>query len=134
MSGKRRLDVHAAEIARLYAEGRSQDEIARIYGAHQTSIHLLMRRHGIAARPAVAPSGPKSAEWKGDCASYEAFHMRVYKLRGKPSRCERCDLDDPSRRYEWANLTGNYADPDDYERMCVPCHRRFDNARRRAAS
>jgi hypothetical protein len=33
---------------------------------------------------------------------------------------------------EWANLTGNYADIDDYERMCVLCHRNFDAARRRA--
>jgi hypothetical protein len=38
----------------------------------------------------------------------------------------------PATRYEWANLTGSYGDPGDYERMCVTCHRRFDAARRKA--
>jgi hypothetical protein len=64
--------------------------------------------------------------------AYNTGHVRVTRLRGRPSRCEHCGTTDPSKRYEWANLTGNYADPRDYRRLCVPCHRRYDNARRAA--
>jgi hypothetical protein len=31
-------------------------------------------------------------------------------------------------RYEWANLTGNHDDPDDYAQMCSECHARYDGA------
>lgn len=34
-------------------------------------------------------------------------------------------------QFHWANLTGDYADVNDYARMCVPCHRRFDAERRK---
>ena len=69
------------------------------------------------------------ALWKGDAASYGAMHRRVARTRGTPKKCERCGRDDPSQRYEWANLTGDLGNPLDYERMCVPCHRRFDYRR-----
>ena len=120
------LDARVAEIASLYADGRSMREIARAHDVTTASISRLLRRHGIKARR----RGRDRAENPG----YVALHRRVYALRGQPSRCERCGLDDPTRRYQWANLTGNYADPDDYERMCVPCHKRYDNARRKAAA
>jgi hypothetical protein len=35
-----------------------------------------------------------------------------------------------SEAYEWANLTGDYQNPADYRRLCVPCHRKFDNRTR----
>ncbi len=34
-------------------------------------------------------------------------------------------------RVEAVALTGDYANTADYARMCVPCHRKFDAARRR---
>ena len=43
---------------------------------------------------------------------------------------ERCGTTDPALTYDWANLTGDYPNPDGYERMCRSCHRRYDNARR----
>jgi hypothetical protein len=67
--------------------------------------------------------------WKGDTAGYNAMHRRVEQARGKPSQCQRCGKDDPAERYEWANLTDRYEDPDDYQRMCVPCHRAYDAPR-----
>lgn len=54
---------------------------------------------------------------------YRAAHQRVERFRGKPKYCTQCELNDTSRRYEWANLTGNYEDPWDYVRLCVRCHR-----------
>jgi hypothetical protein len=63
---------------------------------------------------------------KGDKAGYSAFHKRVATKRGTPSVCEVCNLSNKNTRYEWANLTGNYADIMDYKRMCKPCHMKYD--------
>jgi hypothetical protein len=57
------------------------------------------------------------------------LHRRVAKARGRPAKCERCGATDSSLRYEWANLTGNYEDISDYERMCRTCHKRYDAGR-----
>jgi hypothetical protein len=69
--------------------------------------------------------------WRGDAAKYQALHIRVEAARGKPQHCSECGATKPGR-YEWANLTGDYADVNDYARMCVSCHRRYDAARRAA--
>lgn len=74
--------------------------------------------------------GERNPTWIGDQAGYAALHTRVHRRRGMPKRCERCGTQDPSKTYEWANLTGNYQDPDDYERMCKSCHNRYDASRR----
>lgn len=71
-------------------------------------------------------TGPKHFKWRGDKAGYMALHARLSRRRGKPKYCENCDLKDPRKRYEWANLNGKFADINDYKRMCVPCHRKFD--------
>lgn len=129
--GPRGLNAHAAEIGRMYAAGLNQSQIARICEVTPKAIRELLVRHGMATRPADGrpPSGTASYRWKGDKASYSALHYRVSRRRGKPSRCEQCGLDDPARMYHWANLTGRYEDPSDYQRMCSSCHKRFDTAR-----
>lgn len=71
-------------------------------------------------------AGEANPRWKGDRAGYNALHRRVEVARGRPKRCERCQKADPSVRYEWANLTDRYEDVNDYQRMCVPCHRQYD--------
>lgn len=44
--------------------------------------------------------------------------------------CEVCGTVDPSKRYEWANVTGDYADVEHgYRRMCCSCHRKFDKSK-----
>jgi hypothetical protein len=57
-----------------------------------------------------------------------AMHGRVRKLRGKADHCSRCGQNEKGVRYAWASLTGNYADPYDYEPMCPKCHRAYDAA------
>ncbi len=57
--------------------------------------------------------------------SYGAYHDKVRKIRGKPSKCEVCKTTE-AKRFEWANLTGNYKDILDYKRMCTSCHNKFD--------
>lgn len=79
-------------------------------------------------------SGRKGAEtprWKGDRPlSYVQYHRRVVMAFGKPSRCDVCGRTDDGITYEWANLTDNYANVNDYKRMCRSCHRRYDFARK----
>jgi len=74
--------------------------------------------------------GSNASAWKGDDATYKPLHARVSKQRGKPQFCEICKTTDKKKRYEWANLTGKYADIMDYKRMCESCHKKYDNQRR----
>jgi hypothetical protein len=111
--------------------GMSQIEIAGELGITLKRVQTAMRKFSIARRPQIKRDqvGPANANWKGDAASYQALHKRVEAARGTPSECKRCGTTDPSQTYDWANLSGNYEDIADYERMCRSCHRRYDSAR-----
>ena len=118
----------------LYEKGYTQAEVADKMGVSQKLIRIRLKEAQIKCRRAVVRDGKggKSYIWKGDEASYQAFHMRVYSLRGTPSYCETCGLNDPSRYYAWANLTGKYNDPNDYKRMCGSCHWKYDHIQRKS--
>lgn len=73
--------------------------------------------------------GENNHMWKGEAANYQALHLRVQQSRGRPSICAACETTDG--KFEWANMTGNYADVYDYIRLCISCHRRFDADRRK---
>jgi NADH pyrophosphatase NudC (nudix superfamily) len=45
---------------------------------------------------------------------------------GQLSKCSQCGTEDKNKRYEWANLNGNYHDVNDYARMCSDCHHKYD--------
>ena len=122
----------APTVRAMYAEGSTQDEIAAHLSVSRRTINRVMTRNGIARRVAIKRSQRREENdnWRGENATYSAFHHRVEVAKGKPQRCEQCGLDDTNRRYEWANVSGNYADVSDYQRLCVPCHRRFDRAER----
>lgn len=120
------------QVRDLYESGMTQAEVQAEIGPG-VKVQNVMRRYGIQARPAqarVAAAGENHPGWKGDAATYTAFHLRVQKARGKPSFCVKCGTIDPSLRYEWANLTGDYANIDDYARMCQSCHSQYDCERR----
>lgn len=129
---KRYPDELVARVRELYEQGATQAETAEVLGLTQKVVWSVMRRHNIAARVAAKrnQAGPANHMWKGDSAGYQAMHLRVEAERGKPQRCSACDSDDPSSRYEWANLTGRYDLIQDYVRLCVSCHRRLDAHRR----
>jgi hypothetical protein len=76
--------------------------------------------------PGFGKTGESSFRWVGDKTSYAGAHRRVNRVRGKADHCSVCGATDPSLRYEWASLTHDYANPDDYAAMCKLCHRRFD--------
>lgn len=76
--------------------------------------------------PGYGKTGEDSIRWIGDAAGYMAMHGRVRKIRGRADHCSQCGLNEPGKRYEWASLTHNYGDPNDYAPMCKLCHRRYD--------
>lgn len=78
-------------------------------------------------RPDV--SGPNSGSWKGDDVGYAGVHTWVYKILGKPRKCERC-LNTQKKVYHWSNISGEYKrELNDWQRLCVSCHSKFDRAR-----
>jgi hypothetical protein len=115
-------------VSRLYAEGRTQHEVAAELGMTQKIVFNVMRRHGIAARVAAKRDqwGENNHAWKGDDASKYAFHRRLYSRHGKPCKCSICGTTSASH-YDYANLTGRYEDVDDYVPMCRSCHWKFDD-------
>jgi hypothetical protein len=116
-----------AEVERLYAAGHTQVEIAAMLRTTQKVIWKLMVRHGLNARVAAKRDqrGAKNLGWKGAEAGYAAAHLRVQAARGTPSLCASCGTT-TAKRFEWANITGNYHDVNDYKRLCTSCHHRMD--------
>lgn len=71
--------------------------------------------------------GERHPSWKGQDISYKHLHIWLRNTYGKPIYCEHCKSTDPSKRYEWANISGEYKrDRDDYLRLCHSCHMKFD--------
>ena len=118
------------QVKVLYASGRSQLEIAALYGWHLKRLQGVFRRNQIQARPQIKRDqrGERNDSWKGDQAGYTALHLRVAEARGRPKECSVCGTTDPNRRYDWANLTRDYANIADYARMCRQCHLRYDRS------
>lgn len=112
----------------MYEAGHTLAEIQQVVSG--AKVQNIVKRHGITTRKAAKrdQTGSRNHMWKGDDASYKAFHLRVAATRGTPARCAACEA--TNGRFEWANLTGNYADVHDYIRLCVACHRRMDAYRR----
>lgn len=103
-------------------------ELAQHYDVTQKVVWGWMRRAKINARVAAKRNqrGESNSSWKGSKACYTAFHARVIAFKGQPQCCEECGTTDPSKSYDWANLTGNYADVNDYKRLCRSCHWKRD--------
>lgn len=64
--------------------------------------------------------------WKGDDVGYFSAHIWLRKNKSKPKFCERCEkrpachLSFNGKGMEWSR------NPDDYEWLCVSCHRLKD--------
>lgn len=123
-------DVDIEEAKRLYESGMTQVEVAFELHTTQKVIYNAFRRAGFKCRVAAKRNqyGRNNTSWKGKDAGYSSLHERLYRDRGKPCHCEVCGTSDPDKRYEWANVTGDYTDPNGYKRMCASCHRQFDHS------
>lgn len=121
-------EMVAAVETLYYEKGMTQSEIAQELGTTQKVIWKLMLRHNLQARTAAKrnQNGPMNDMWTGDAAGYQALHLRVARLRGTPQCCEHCGTSDPTTSYDWANMTGDYANPVDYKRLCRSCHHKYD--------
>jgi hypothetical protein len=116
------------EMIGLYRSGMTQKEVAEEMGLTQKIVWRCLRDNNEVCRP-DAPRNQKAElnnNWKGNNATYKAFHYRMKALKGKPGLCEVCGTTDKARSYDWANLTGKYDDPSDYKRMCRSCHWKYD--------
>lgn len=123
------------EVKDLYAKGMNMRSLASMFGVHINTISRHLRAHGVTARRHLEIGkrwGEAHHMWKGDNASVRNFHRRLHRRKGLPKHCEECGTSDPRYTYDWANLTGNYKDMDDYKRMCRKCHRQYDKQRRGA--
>lgn len=71
----------------------------------------------------------KSGNWKGDYAKTVAMHHWVIRWKGQPDTCENCGKSGLSgHQINWANIDHQYKRIlEDYIRLCIPCHRKFDN-------
>lgn len=123
-----KLSVDTDKIKTLYLSGMTQCEIAEELGVTQKVIWHRLKEIGVRCRSAFKRNqvGVKNSSWKGSGATYAAFHYRLYVLRGCPKKCEVCGTGDEKKTYDWANLTGQYDNPDDYKRMCRSCHWKYD--------
>jgi transposase len=119
----------------LYVDkGMTMMEIATRLSISRNVVYGLMRNHRLPIRSPSKrdQSGDKNASWKGDKAGYAACHLRVVAARGKPSECWMCGRTDSDISYDWASISGHYADVDDFARMCRSCHSHWDIKRRAA--
>ena len=78
----------------------------------------------------VRERGAQNALWKGEKAKYVSKHAWILRHWGRPANCEHCGTTQ-KRMYHWANVSGKYKRIKlDWVRLCVPCHSRFDRARK----
>lgn len=71
--------------------------------------------------------GEKNARWTGDKVGYGGLHDWVSVRLGQPRECENCGTLE-AKKYEWANLSGEYKrDLTDWARLCTSCHRMIDD-------
>lgn len=134
LSRLRTITIPIDTMRSLYAEGWSMRRIGALFGVKADTICRRMREYGISPRSKGITGHHWNEEhhnWKGDEAGYQALHSRLHRRRGMPRHCEVCDTSNPSKTYDWANLTGRYEDIEDYKRMCRSCHRKYDAQRRR---
>lgn len=75
-------------------------------------------------------TGKESKNWKGEDAGYDSKHKWISRHYGKEKRCEICETTDQNKRYEWANISGEYhREREDFKRLCKSCHTKFDHER-----
>ena len=121
------------EMVKRYLTGMTQDEIAREVGISQKSVCKALRRAGVKCRKKAKRDqrGEKNHMWIGNSVGYKTAHNRVRSQRGAPLICDHCGKAAGEASLEWANISGNYPDPNDYISLCVKCHRKWDSDRRR---
>ena len=78
------------------------------------------------SRPDVTARCKGKAVVADDMLKYVGRHQRIAKLLGKENYCEICKSTTKSR-YQWSNKDHKYSlNPNDWQRLCVSCHQKYD--------
>jgi hypothetical protein len=89
------------------------------------------RQHSAEKRARMSERAKKGADhpgWKGDDIAYSTIHRWISRVATKTGVCSVCG---DRRITQWANVSGRYRRAvEDFAEMCVPCHYRYDRARR----
>lgn len=120
--------IDTRRLVSLYSRGLNQYQLADIFEVSRQTIRRALVRCGVEIRPPgnkPGCGGPEHNCWKGENIGYSGAHQRVRRVRGAPSKCEVCGTEQ-AKKFEWANLNGEFHDPYDYIRVCVSCHRTVD--------
>jgi len=119
---KTKVDVK--KVIKLYLSGMTQAEVGQEMGLSQKVIFHRLREAGVKCRVALKRDQrcELNDNWKGNKATYAAFHYRMKALKGNPQKCEACGTSDSTKTYDWASMTKQYHDPNDYKRLCRSCH------------
>lgn len=123
-----RTKIDDEKLRQLYTGGMTLQECADALGVGKKVVVNAMKRLGIQPRKAAKRDqwGEKNTGWKGAEATKVPLHKRLYRAFGQPKKCDVCGTTDESQSFDWANLSGNYADKYDYKRMCRSCHWKYD--------
>lgn len=124
---------------------RERNELGQFINGHsKVGGFTKQSKHTESSKKLISESlcgkfGEKSRRWKGNNASYVAKHMWIVKHYGKANKCEQKGCHYPKvvdagrkiieqpKRYEWANISGEYKrDRSDWVMLCPSCHRKID--------
>ena len=73
-------------------------------------------------------TGKNNSSWKGDNVGLTALHDWVKRKLGKATECVSCNDTLNAKRFEWANVSGEYKrNLEDWIMLCSICHRKHDN-------
>ena len=75
---------------------------------------------------------PWNAGQHKEILGYSGLHKFIRETLGRTTTCEMCGKSELSRqKIHWANKSGQYKKTfDDWMRLCVKCHRKYDRERR----
>ncbi len=95
------------EFKKLYYSGMTITEISDFFKISRIKVQRDMNRFRVKSRRAIPRNcnGENNPSWKGENATYSAFHIRKIKLDGSPKKCEVCGTKDENKIYQWASLT-----------------------------
>lgn len=117
------------DLEKLYfIDFKSQKEVGEVFGTTQKVVYTWFKKHGIKSRIPYKRNQRKenNSSWKGSNVTYAALHYRVSSEKGKADKCSVCGRSDNAICYDWANVTGNYLEINDYVMMCRSCHFKHD--------
>jgi hypothetical protein len=118
---KRRLDKHKLLGYLISPEVREKIRITKkLQGISKEQREKMVSK---------IPRNEEHYKWKGDEANYRSKHQWIVNHFGQPTVCEHCKKEGlTGHKIHWANKSHEYKrNREDWLRLCVKCHSKFDN-------